>query len=370
HVCSPLDFDMASFLHKHLRQKGVKLILNNKVNAITRDKNKLLLKLKEKSIQTDMVINSIGVRPVSKLAIECGLEVNQRGAVIVNNRMQTNDPSIYAVGDLVEILDYITGDKTYVPLAGPAQKQARIAANNIAGIVSEYNGTSSCGIVKVFDKTIAYCGLNEKTLKLKNIEYEKIYTYTPSHPSYYPDSGFITIKLLFDRNTGKIFGAQIIGDKGVDKRADVLGTVIRLKGTVYDLVELELPYSPPYSSAKDPVNIAGLTALNVIQKISDVFHYEDLNNIKLENAELLDVRTKNEFEQGHIEGFRNIPLQELRQRINELDKNKTVYVNCFIGQRSYIAERILKGLGFNVYNFSGGYRLYKSIYDEKNLINN
>ncbi|HEY8390720.1 MAG TPA: FAD-dependent oxidoreductase, partial [Clostridia bacterium] len=184
HVCSPLDFDMASFLHKHLRKKGVKLILNNKVNEITRDKNKLLLKLKEKTIQTDMVINSIGVRPVSKLAIESGLEVNQRGAVIVNNRMQTNDPSIYAVGDLVEILDYITGDKTYVPLAGPAQKQARIAANNIAGIVSEYNGTSFCGIVKVFDKTIAYCGLNEKILKLKNIEYEKIYTYTPSHPSY------------------------------------------------------------------------------------------------------------------------------------------------------------------------------------------
>jgi rhodanese-related sulfurtransferase len=255
-----------------------------------------------------------------------------------------------------------------MPLAGPAQKQARIAADNIIGKISEYHGTSSCGIVKVFDKTVAFCGLNEKTLKAKNIDYQKIYTYLPSHPSYYPDSGFMTIKLMFDKKSGKILGAQIIGTMGVDKRADVLATAIRLNGTVKDLTELELPYSPPYSSAKDPVNIAGLTAQNVVENISDVFHYEDLKNIDLANSELLDVRTRFEFEKGHIDGFKNIPLNELRQRVNELNKEKTVYVTCFVGQRGYLAERILKGHGFKALNLSGGYRLYKSIYDEKTIL--
>ena len=369
HVVAPFDFDMASFLHKYLREKGINLILNNSVNEIIRKEKKISLKLNDKIIQTDMVIVSIGVRPVSKLAVESGLEANQKGAVIVNNRMQTNDSNIYAIGDLVEIRNYITGDKAYVPLAGPAQKQARIAADNIMGKASEYYGSPSCGIVKIFDKTVAFCGLNEKLLKAKNIDYEKIYIYTPSHPSYYPDSGFITIKLMFDKNSGKILGAQLIGDRGVDKRADVLATVIRMNGTINDLTELELPYSPPYSSAKDPVNIAGLTAQNVIEKVSDVFHYEDLQNIDPKTAELLDVRRKKEYEKGHIEGFKNIPLHELRQRVNELDKNKIVYVICFVGQRAYIAERILKGLGFKAVNFSGGYRLYKSIYNEKNINN-
>lgn len=369
HLIAPLDFDMASFLHKHLREKGVNLILNSRVNGIVRNKDKLSIQVNDKIIQTDMVILAMGVRPVSKLALESEVEVNNRGAVIVNSRMQTNDPDIYAVGDLVETREFITGDKIYVPLAGPAQKQARIAADNIAGKISEYRGTSSSGIVKIFDKTVAFCGLNEKTLKAKNMDYEKIFVYTPSHPSYYPDSGFITIKLIFDKTNGRILGAQLIGDKGVDKRADVLATVIRMKGTVNDLTELELPYSPPYSSAKDPVNIAGLAAQNVIQKVSDVFHYEDLKNLDQNIAELLDVRTKTEFEKGHIEGFKNIPLHELRQRLNELDKNKTVYVICYVGQRAYLAERILKGMGFKVLNFSGGYRLYKSIYDEKNINN-
>lgn len=366
YVGAPLDFDMASFLHKTLRKNGVNLILNNGVADIASNTNNLTLTLNDKSIlKTDMVIISIGVKPQSKLAIQAGLKVNQRGAVIVNSQMQTSNPSIYAVGDLVETTDFITNEKIYLPLAGPAQKQARVAADNISNKSAKYNGASSCGIIKVFDKTIAFCGLNEKTLKSKKIDYEKVYISAPSHPSYYPEAGVIDIKLLFDKSNGKIFGAQLIGDKGVDKRADVLATVIRMNGTIDDLADLELPYSPPYSSAKDPVNIAGLAAKNVKEKISIIKHFEDLDTIDLDNSVLLDVRTTAEFEKGHIPGFINIPLDELRSRINTLDKTKTVYVMCLAGQRAYVAERLLRNKGFDVFSFSGGYRVYKHIKDEK-----
>ncbi|HHW89933.1 MAG TPA: FAD-dependent oxidoreductase, partial [Clostridiales bacterium] len=369
-VGSPLDFDMASFLHKTLRKNGVNLILNSGVKNITSNLKDLKLTLNDDTtIAADMAIISIGVQPQSKLARQAGLKVNEKGAVVVNSRMQTSNPSIYAIGDLVETTDFITKEKTYIPLAGPAHKQARVAADNISGKSRKYQGASACGIVKVFDKTIAVCGLNENILKAKNIDYKKVYITMPSHPTYYPNAGVIDIKLLFDKTSGKIFGAQLIGDKGVDKRADVIATVIRMNGTVEDLAELELPYSPPYSSAKDPINIIGLVAQNVKEKFSDIKHFEDLEKIDLEKSILLDVRTKQEFEKGHINGFKNIPLHELRLRINELDKNKTIYIMCLSGQRAYTAERLLKNKGFNAFSFSGGYRVYKHINDEKNSIN-
>ena len=368
HVGSPLDFDMASFLHKTLRKNGINLVLGNSVKNITSNSNNLILTLNDDTtIIADMAIISIGVKPQSKLAQEAGLKVNERGAVIVNSKMQTSNPNIFAIGDLIETIDFITKEKTYTPLAVPAHKQARIAADNILGKAAKYKGATFCGIIKVFDKTIAVCGLNEKTLKAQNIAYEKVYITMPSHPTYYPDAGVIDIKLLFDKTNGKIFGAQLIGDKGVDKRADALATVIRMNGTVDDLAELELPYSPPYSSAKDPINIAGLVAQNVKQKLSDIKHLEDLEKIDFKKSILLDVRTRQEFEKGHIDGFKNIPLHELRFRINELDKNKTIYIMCLSGQRAYTAERFLKNKGFNAFSFSGGYRVYKHINDEKNL---
>jgi len=365
-IGGPLDFDMASLLHSYLRKNGVKLILNNSFKSILTNSNKIILTLSDGNVlETDMVIVSIGVKPNSSLAKQANLKINARGAVVVNSKMQTTDPYIYAIGDLVEVTDYISKETTYIPLAGPAQKQARIVANNISGINTEYNGASLSGIIKIFDKTVAYCGLNEKILKAKNIDYEKVYITAQSNPSYYPDSGAIDIKLLFDKISGKIYGVQLIGDKGVDKRADVFATVIRLNGTIDDLVELELPYSPPYSTAKDAVNLAGLAAQNVKEKIRNIVHFEDLDKIDHKNTILLDVRTKKEFEKGHIDGFINIPLHELRDRINELDTNKTIYVMCLAGQRAYVAERLLRNQGFNAFSLSGGYRLYKHIIDEK-----
>lgn len=365
-IGGPLDFDMASLLHSYLRKNGVKLILNNSFKSILTNSNKIILTLSDGNVlETDMVIVSIGVKPNSSLAKQANLKINARGAVVVNSKMQTTDPYIYAIGDLVEVTDYISKEATYIPLAGPAQKQARIVANNISGINTEYNGASLSGIIKIFDKTVAYCGLNEKILKAKNIDYEKVYITAQSNPSYYPDSGAIDIKLLFDKISGKIYGVQLIGDKGVDKRADVFATVIRLNGTIDDLVELELTYSPPYSTAKDAVNLAGLAAQNVKEKIRNIVHFEDLDKIDHKNTILLDVRTKKEFEKGHIDGFINIPLHELRDRINELDTNKTIYVMCLAGQRAYVAERLLRNQGFNAFSLSGGYRLYKHIIDEK-----
>ncbi|HEY8419463.1 MAG TPA: FAD-dependent oxidoreductase [Clostridia bacterium] len=365
-IGGPLDFDMASLLHSYLRKNGVKLILNNSFKSILTNSNKIILTLSDGNVlETDMVIVSIGVKPNSSLAKQANLKINARGAVVVNSKMQTTDPYIYAIGDLVEVTDYISKETTYIPLAGPAQKQARIVANNISGINTEYNGASLSGIIKIFDKTVAYCGLNEKILKAKNIDYEKVYITAQSNPSYYPDSGAIDIKLLFDKISGKIYGVQLIGDKGVDKRADVFATVIRLNGTIDDLVELELTYSPPYSTAKDAVNLAGLAAQNVKEKIRNIVHFEDLDKINHKNTILLDVRTKKEFEKGHIDGFINIPLHELRDRINELDTNKTIYVMCLAGQRAYVAERLLRNQGFNAFSLSGGYRLYKHIIDEK-----
>lgn len=363
HVIAPLDFDMACDVHNHIRQKGVNLILNDGVKAIANSNTELKVTLGNGELFADMVILAVGVQPESALAKEAGLEVNARGGVVVNEHMQTSDRDIYAVGDVVEITDFVTRQKGYVPLAGPANKQGRIAADHICGLDSTYEATQGTGILKCFDLTIATTGITEKQAKELHIPYEKSFTYSASHASYYPNAVNMSIKLIFHKDNGKILGAQIVGYDGVDKRLDVIATAMRANMTVYDLTKLELSYAPPYSSAKDPVNMAGFVAENILTGKVKVIHWHDVNNLPKDGSvTLLDVRTEMEYENGHMDGFINIPLDELRDRLDELDMSKPVYATCQVGLRGYVACRILSQRGFECYNISGGYRLYSSIY--------
>jgi len=362
HVIAPLDYDMACDVHNHITQKGVNLILNDGVEAIHDSPDGLKVTIGKGELTCDMVIMSVGVRPESSIAKNAGLSVNARGSIIVDERMKTSDDNIYAVGDAVEIVDFITGDKGFVPLAGPANKQGRIAADNICGINSEYKGTQGTGILKCFDLTIATTGITEKKAKEKGYNLEKSFTYSASHASYYPGAVNMSVKLIFDKDNGRIYGAQIVGYEGADKRIDVLATAIRANMTVFDLTKLELAYAPPYSSAKDPVNMAGFVAENILTGKVKVIHWHNINDLAKDRVTLLDVRTKMEYENGYIDGFINIPLDELRQQIWELDKSKPVYVTCQVGLRGYIACRILSQNGFDCYNLSGGYRLYSAIF--------
>ncbi|MFW5780362.1 MAG: CoA-disulfide reductase [Bacillota bacterium] len=361
HVIASIDEDMAGDIHNHIRQKGVNLILKDGVKEIKDYNNSLRVILAKEEIETDMVIMAVGVRPESKLARESGLQLNERGAVVVNDSMQTSDKDIYAVGDTVEITDFVTGQKGYIPLAGPANKQGRIAADNISGIKTQYKGTQGTGILKCFDLTVATTGVTEQKAKQLKLPYLKSYTYSVSHASYYPGAVNMSVKILFEKESGRLLGAQIVGFDGVDKRIDVFATAIRANMTVYDLTNLELAYAPPFSSAKDPVNMAGYVAENILKKRVKVFYIEDIDKIATEKSILLDVRTKQEFENGSIKGFINIPLDELRNNLDKLDKSKKVYITCQVGLRGYVAARLLEGYGYDCYNLSGGYRLYKSI---------
>jgi NADPH-dependent 2,4-dienoyl-CoA reductase/sulfur reductase-like enzyme/rhodanese-related sulfurtransferase len=363
HVIQPLDPDMAAEVHHHILGKGISLHLGKAVTAIKPSEAGYLLALSSgESIPADMVILAVGVRPESALAREAGLETGTRGCIVTNNRMQTSDPYIYAVGDAVEVVDFVTGEKVFVPLASPANKQGRIAADNICGLDSVYGGTQGTAILKVFDMTVAVTGGNERTLTAAGVDFEKSYTFSPSHADYYPGAAYMTIKLLFDRKTSVILGAQIIGRQGVDKRIDVLAAAIRARMKVQDLAELELAYAPPFGSAKDPVNIAGYVASNIQNGSMRIFHWHDADRIDLSRSILLDVRTEAEFKKGSLTGAINIPLDSLRDRLDELDKNKPVFVFCQVGLRGYIASRILMQKGFNqVFNLSGGYRLYKMV---------
>ncbi len=361
HVIASIDEDMAGDIHNHIRQKGVNLILKDGVKEIKDYNNSLRVILAKEEIETDMVIMAVGVRPESKLARESGLQLNERGAVVVNDSMQTSDKDIYAVGDTVEITDFVTGQKGYIPLAGPANKQGRIAADNISGIKTQYKGTQGTGILKCFDLTVATTGVTEQKAKQLKLPYLKSYTYSVSHASYYPGAVNMSVKILFEKESGRLLGAQIVGFDGVDKRIDVFATAIRANMTVYDLTNLELAYAPPFSSAKDPVNMAGYVAENILKKRVKVFYIEDIDKIANEKSILLDVRTKQEFENGSIKGFINIPLDELRNNLDKLDKSKKVYITCQVGIRGYVAARLLEGYGYDCYNLSGGYRLYKSI---------
>ncbi len=365
-VLGQLDEDMVSFVHSHLKSKGIKLVLGNGVQGFESTDNGVNVKLdKHPSINADIVLLSIGVVPDSKLAKEAGLELSIRNSIAVNDHMQTSDKNIYAVGDAVSIMNAVTNELSTISLAGPANKQGRIAADNIAGLDSRYKGSVASSVLKVFDVTVATTGINERTAKANRIDYEKIIISPASHASYYPGGSVMTIKFLFDKVNERILGAQIVGFDGVDKRIDVIATAMQAGMKATELKDLDLSYAPPYSSAKDPINMIGFVAENVRTDKVKHFYYEDLENlINDQNAILLDTRTDWEYNNGHAKGFyTHIPVDNLRDRLGELDKTKKIYIMCQSGLRSYIACRILSQEGFDCYNFAGGYRFYKSVYD-------
>jgi len=365
-VITPIDYDMACDVHHHLESKGVRLVLGNAVQSIIDNGTRLAIALNSGEVVTDMLIMAIGVKPDTKIAKEAGIALNERGSIVVNEHMITSNENIFAVGDAVEITDYVTGIKGFIPLAGPANKQGRIAADNICGLDSTYTGTQGSSILKVFDLTVASTGINEKRAKQLGLNYDKSFTYSASHASYYPGAVNMSIKTIFEKETGRILGAQVVGYDGSDKRCDVFATAIRAKMTAHDLANLELCYAPPYSSAKDPVNMAGFVIENILTGKVKNFHWHDVKDLPRDKSViLLDTRTIMEYENGHIDGFINIPLDSLRNRLGELDITKTVYVTCQVGLRGYVAARILSQNGFNTYNLSGGYRLYNSIYGKR-----
>lgn len=361
HVIGPLDYDMAAIVHQHMKVKNVEFYLKDAVKSFTHTNAYTVVELSSgKMLKTDMVIMGIGVKPETRLAVDAGLKLGSTGGILVDEYMRTLDKNIYAVGDAVEIKDYISEKPALIPLAGPANKQGRIAANNICGVEETFKGTQGTSIVKVFDITVAITGNNEKILSRNGIQYEKSFTHSASHAGYYPGAIPMSIKLLFEKNNGKILGAQIIGYEGVDKRLDVIATAIRAGMTVYDLEELELAYAPPYSSAKDPVNIAGYTASNILKGDMNIFHWNDIDSLDRNKSMLIDVRTEMEYNLGTIDGAVNIPIDELRERLDEIPKDKDILIFCQVGLRGYLAYRILKHKGYaNVKNLSGGYKTYQ-----------
>lgn len=367
HLIAPLDFDMAADVHKYLQEKEINVILNNGVKEIE-DNGKLKCSLQDGEIYTDMLIMSVGVKPETKIANDCGIKLNTRGSIIVDSNMKTNFKDIYAVGDAVEVIDFITKKPAFIPLAGPANKQGRIAADNICGQNSTYTGTQGSAVLKIFDMTVATTGINEKTAQAQNIDYDKTFIYSASHASYYPGANNMSIKVLWEKSTNKLLGAQIVGFDGVDKRMDVLATSIRFGAKVTDLTSLELCYAPPFGSAKDPVNMVGFVAENVITgKIKQFFWYDVQKLPRDGSVTLLDVRTATEVAGGKIDGFIHIPLDSLRQNIDKITKDKPVYIHCHSGLRSYIASRILTGLGYECHNLAGGYRLYQTVVNQKKV---
>ena len=357
-VLPPLDPEMAAIVHTHLRQNGVNLALGTAVSGVEKTGTGILVKTGKGDLETDLVILSVGVAPDSGLAKEAGLELGIGGSIAVNDNYQTSDPDIYAVGDAIQVRSRLTGQDTLLPLAGPANRQGRAAAESILGRKPSHSkDVLGSSILKVFQLTAASTGLNEKQLKAAGIPYLKTYTHPASHAGYYPGGTPMSMKLLFGPD-GKVFGAQAVGQDGVDKRMDVLATVIRLGGTIYDLQDLELCYAPPYSSAKDPVNMLGFTAANILNGDMKDFYCEDLAGLDFDKVFLLDCRTPAEYAMGTIPGAVNIPLDELRNRLEELPKDKPVYEFCQVGLRGYIAYRILSQHGFEAYNLSGGYKSY------------
>lgn len=361
HLIAPLDFDMAADVHRYVKEAGVALYLNNGVVSIGEHD----VQLQNGSVPAELVLMSVGVRPESAIAKACGIALNGRGNILVNNRMETNVADIYAVGDAIEVQNFVSKEAAFLPLAGPANKQGRIAADNICGIASEYTGTQGSAVAKLFDMTIASTGLNEKSAQAAGIAYDKTYLYSGSHAGYYPGATNMSIKALWDKETKKLLGAQIVGFDGVDKRMDVLASAIRFGAKVTDLTELELCYAPPFGSAKDPVNMLGFVAENIVTGKVKQFFWDEVETLPRDGSvTLLDVRTKSEVAGGRIEGFIHIPLDGLREHLEEIPKDKPVYVHCHSGLRSYIACRILQGRGYDCYNLAGGYRLYETVAHE------
>lgn len=373
-VMTPFDYEMAQLIHESLEHQGVHLHLGDGVDSFEESDDSVLIHLKSgKQISAQMVILSIGIKPNNELAKNCGLEINDRGGIVVDDMLHTSDPDIYAVGDVIEVEDFIDKSRTMIPLAGPANKQGRIAANNIAGEEEHYQGTQGSSIIQIFDLTAANTGANEKTLikrgLVKGKDYESLIIVQNSHAGYYPGAVPMTMKLLFSKEGNKIFGAQIIGKDGVDKRIDTIGTAIRLGGTIWDLKSLEFAYAPPYSSAKDPVNMAGFVAENVLKGRVFFSEWDAIEKRNSQKTAILDVREEAEVQTYAIPGAINIPLGQLRSRISELNKDSETIVFCAIGVRAYNAARILMEQGFsNVKIYPGGIRFYRAThYEEHDL---
>ena len=369
-LMTPFDPDMASMIHSEMRKHGIKLVLGYTVEGFMKKDHGVEVLLKDNpSLRADMVILAIGVTPDTVLAKEAGLELGIKGSIVVNDRMETSVPDIYAAGDAVQVKHYVTGEDTLISLAGPANKQGRIIADNICGDDSRYPGSQGSSVIKVFDMTAATTGINETNARRAGLQVDTVILSPMSHAGYYPGGKVMTMKVVFEKATCRLLGAQIIGYEGVDKRIDVLATAIHAGMKATQLKDLDLAYAPPYSSAKDPVSMAGFMIDNITKEILKQWHLEDMDAVlKEEGAVLLDVRTVQEYSRGHISGFKNIPLDELREHIHEIEKGKPVYLICQSGLRSYIASRILEGYGYETYNFSGGFRYYDAVVNDRALI--
>ena len=366
-LMNTLDYDMATMIHSKLRSKGLSLKLNADVTGFEeKDDGVSVLLHNDAPIKTDMVILAIGVAPDNTLAKDANMELGIKGAIVVNDKMETSIPDIYAVGDAVLVKHTITGKEAVISLAGPANKQGRISADNICGRNSRYKGSMGTSVIKLFDLTAASVGLTEKAAKDSGYDFESVILSPSSHAGYYPGATTMTMKVVFDKSSFQILGAQIVGYDGVDKRIDVIATAISAGLKATELKDLEFAYAPPYSSAKDPVNMAGFIIDNIASGIVKQFHINEIDTLPKDGSfTLLDTRTEKEYSRGHVEGFINIPVDSLRERLSEIDKTKPVYVMCQSGLRSYISCRILTGEGFDCYNFAGGYRFYESVTNEK-----
>ena len=369
-LMNPFDPDMAAFIHGEARRHGIRLALGHTVEGFAeRDGGVDVLRKDADPLHADMVVLAIGVTPDTVLAKEAGLELGLKGSIVVNDRMETSVPDIYAVGDAVQVKHYVTGQDAVISLAGPANKQGRIAADNICGGDSRYLGSQGSSVIKVFDLTAAATGVNEANAKKAGLDVDTVILSPMSHAGYYPGGKLMTMKVVFETGTYRLLGAQIVGYAGVDKRIDVLAAAIHAGLTATQLKDLDLAYAPPYSSAKDPVNMAGFMVENLVSGVVKQFHIEDVNALPHDGSvTLLDVRTPQEYAGGHIEGFRNIPVDELRERLDEVEQGKPVYVICQSGLRSYIACRVLAGYGYEAYNFAGGFRFYDAVTNDRRLM--
>ena len=369
-LMNPFDADMASFIHGEMRKHGVKLALGHTVEGFEENEDGVDVLLKdEKPLHADMVVLAIGVTPDTKLAKEAGLELGIKDSIVVNDRMETSAPDIYAAGDAVQVKNYVTGQDALISLAGPANKQGRIIADNICGGDSRYRGSQGSSVIKVFDMTAATTGINETTAQKAGLDIDTVILSPMSHAGYYPGGKVMTMKVIFEKETYRLLGAQIVGYEGVDKRIDVLATAIHAGIKATELKKLDLAYAPPYSSAKDPVNMAGYMAENIADGILKQWYLKDIDSLPMDGSvTLLDVRTVGEYNRGHLEKFKNIPVDELRGHLDEIEKDKPVYVICQSGIRSYIATRILEGVGYTAYNFAGGFRYYEAVMHDRNLV--
>jgi len=368
-LMAPFDADMASFIHAEMRSHGVKLALNSTVEGFAKRDGGVDVFLKDTPpIHADMAVLAIGVTPDTKLARDAGLELGLKGSILVNDRMESSIPDIYAGGDAVQVKHFVTGEDTLIPLAGPANRQGRIIADNICGLDSRYRGSQGSSILKVFNLTAAVTGINEAQAKAAGIDADYVILSPMSHAGYYPGGKMMTVKVLFEKETFRLLGAQIVGYEGVDKRIDVLAVAIRAGMKATDLKDLELAYAPPYSSAKDPVNMAGFMIDNIANGTLKQWYIDDAAKLPRDGSvTLLDTRTAGEYGGGHIEGFVNIPVDDLRERLDEIPKDRPVYVICQSGLRSYIASRILAGHGYDAHNFCGGFRFYDTVMNDRRL---